>query len=73
MDTTRTGFNVPFLIGGGNASGLGTRVMICWVSGLSFGTSMRERIFDPLGMKDTAFHVPGDKIDRLPPCYFFHR
>ena len=24
---------------------------------------MRERIFDPLGMKDTAFHVPPEKID----------
>jgi CubicO group peptidase (beta-lactamase class C family) len=30
---------------------------------------MRERIFEPLGMKDTAFHVPGRKLDRLPGCY----
>lgn len=34
---------------------------------------MRERIFDPLGMKDTAFYVPSDKIDRLPVLYFFDR
>jgi CubicO group peptidase (beta-lactamase class C family) len=34
---------------------------------------MRERIFDPLGMKDTAFHVSSEKIDRLPACYFFNR
>ena len=34
---------------------------------------MRERIFDPLGMKDTAFHVPAEKIDRLPACYVFNR
>ncbi len=29
----------------------------------------RDRIFDPLGMKDTGFHVPAEKLDRLPPCY----
>jgi CubicO group peptidase (beta-lactamase class C family) len=33
---------------------------------------MRERIFDPLGMKDTAFHVPSEKIERLPEFYFFN-
>jgi CubicO group peptidase (beta-lactamase class C family) len=30
---------------------------------------MRERIFEPLGMKDTAFSVPPSKIDRLPTSY----
>jgi len=34
---------------------------------------MRERIFDPLGMKDTAFYVPPEKIDRLPAFYFLNR
>jgi CubicO group peptidase (beta-lactamase class C family) len=34
---------------------------------------MRRRIFDPLGMKDTAFHVPPEKIGRLPGFYFFNR
>jgi len=34
---------------------------------------MRERIFNPLGMKDTAFHVPPDKIGRLPACYLLNR
>ncbi|HWF46136.1 MAG TPA: serine hydrolase domain-containing protein, partial [Bryobacteraceae bacterium] len=43
------------------------------VSGRSLGTFMRERIFDPLGMKDTAFHVPPEKMDRLPAFYFFNR
>ena len=33
---------------------------------------MRERIFDPLGMKDTAFYVPPEKIDRLPPHHFLN-
>lgn len=47
--------------------------LIARVSGQSLGTFMRERIFDPLGMKDTAFYVPADKIDRLPAFYFFNR
>jgi CubicO group peptidase (beta-lactamase class C family) len=34
---------------------LGT--LIARVVGQSRGGFMRERIFDPLGMKDTAFHV----------------
>ena len=48
-------------------------VLIARVSGQSLGTFMRERIFDPLGMKDTAFHVSSEKLDRLPTCYFFNR
>jgi CubicO group peptidase (beta-lactamase class C family) len=39
----------------------------------ALSTFMRHRIFDPLGMGDTAFHVHADKIDRLPACYFFNR
>ncbi len=34
---------------------------------------MRERIFDPLGMKDTAFYVPAEKTGRLPGIYFFNQ
>jgi CubicO group peptidase (beta-lactamase class C family) len=48
-------------------------VLIARVSGQSLGTFLRERIFDPLGMKDTAFYVPAEKIDRLPACYRFNR
>jgi CubicO group peptidase (beta-lactamase class C family) len=47
-------------------------VLIARVSGRSLGTFMRERIFDPLGMKDTAFHVPSGKMERLPAVYFFN-
>jgi CubicO group peptidase (beta-lactamase class C family) len=47
--------------------------LIARVSGQSFGTFLREKIFDPLGMKDTAFHVPPEKINRLPGVYFFNR
>jgi CubicO group peptidase (beta-lactamase class C family) len=44
-------------------------VLVARVTGQSFETFLRERIFDPLGMKDTGFHVPADKIDRLPTLY----
>jgi CubicO group peptidase (beta-lactamase class C family) len=48
-------------------------VLIARVAGMSLGRVLRERIFDPLGMKDTAFHVPAEKIGRLPAVYFFNR
>ncbi|MYT30123.1 MULTISPECIES: serine hydrolase domain-containing protein [unclassified Streptomyces] len=44
-------------------------VLVARVTGQPFETFLRERIFDPLGMKDTGFHVPADKIDRLPTSY----
>src|SRR6267143_1741937 len=50
---------------------LGT--LIVRVSGQPLSRFMRERIFDPLGMKDTAFHVPAERRDRLPGLYFFSR
>lgn len=44
-------------------------VLISRVAGQSLGQFLRERIFDPLGMKDTGFYVPQEKLDRLPTCY----
>jgi CubicO group peptidase (beta-lactamase class C family) len=44
-------------------------VLIARVTGQSFGAFLYERIFAPLGMNDTGFYVPPDKIDRLPPSY----
>jgi CubicO group peptidase (beta-lactamase class C family) len=44
-------------------------VLIARVSGQSLATFYRERIFEPLGMTDTAFYVPAAKLDRLPACY----
>ncbi|WP_285784027.1 serine hydrolase domain-containing protein [Microbispora sp. NBRC 16548] len=44
-------------------------VLVARVTGQSFEEFLRERIFDPLGMTDTGFHVPSDKIDRLPALY----
>ena len=47
--------------------------LIARVAGCSLGAFLRERIFEPLGMKDTAFHVPPEKLDRLPGFYSFDR
>lgn len=41
------------------------------VSGVSLDRFFAERIFAPLGMDDTFFQVPADKIDRLTDCYTF--
>jgi len=46
--------------------------LIARASGQSFGAFLRERIFDPLGMKDTGFYVPPEKISRLPGFYFLN-
>jgi len=39
------------------------------VSGRTFGAFLDERIFRPLGMKDTAFDVAPDKMNRLAKTY----
>jgi CubicO group peptidase (beta-lactamase class C family) len=35
------------------------------VSGMPFDDFLRKRLFDPLGMDDTWFYIPGSKADRL--------
>ncbi|GHO90269.1 serine hydrolase [Reticulibacter mediterranei] len=44
-------------------------VLIARVSGQPLETFLRERVFEPLGMKDTGFSVPADRLDRLASCY----
>ena len=39
------------------------------LSGLSFDQFLRERVIKPLGMVDTDFHVPADKVGRFAACY----
>jgi len=39
------------------------------LSGLSFGEFLRTRLFEPLGMTDTAFWCPPEKLDRFTSCY----
>ena len=43
--------------------------LIGLISGKPFEQFLQERIFDPLGMKDTGFFVPPDKAHRLAACY----
>ena len=44
-------------------------VLIARVSDMSLAMFLHERIFAPLGMKDTGFYVPEEKLDRLATCY----
>ncbi len=41
-------------------------------SGRLFDEFLAERIFQPLGMEDTGFHVPADKLDRFAAMYGPH-
>jgi CubicO group peptidase (beta-lactamase class C family) len=39
------------------------------ISGQPFEQFLKERIFNPLGMSDTDFHVPKEKAHRFAACY----
>lgn len=39
------------------------------LSGMAFGEFLRTRLFEPLGMTDTAFWCPPEKIERFTSCY----
>jgi CubicO group peptidase (beta-lactamase class C family) len=39
------------------------------ISGVPFDLFLKDRIFEPLKMKDTAFFVPEDKRERFTACY----
>ncbi len=42
------------------------------VSGMPFDQFLRARLFEPLGMKDTYFFVPDNKLDRLATAYTYY-
>jgi CubicO group peptidase (beta-lactamase class C family) len=42
------------------------------VSGKTFDEFLRMRVFDPLGMKDTSFYVPEDKLNQLATAYTYY-
>jgi CubicO group peptidase (beta-lactamase class C family) len=44
-------------------------VLVARASGQTVDSFYKERIFEPLGMKDTTFHVPASELQRLVPCY----
>nr|WP_279588400.1 serine hydrolase [Sphingopyxis panaciterrae] len=39
------------------------------LAGKPLGEQLAETIFEPLGMEDTGFHVPRNKLHRLAACY----
>jgi CubicO group peptidase (beta-lactamase class C family) len=45
-------------------------VLIARAAGQDLETFLRQRLFDPLGMHDTRFSVPGEKRGRLAAQYF---
>ncbi|BCJ29364.1 serine hydrolase domain-containing protein [Actinocatenispora sera] len=46
-----------------------TGALIARATGTSFGEALRERIFEPLGMKDTGFHVDAPNLARFATAY----
>ncbi|WP_197683954.1 serine hydrolase domain-containing protein [Allokutzneria albata] len=44
-------------------------VLVSRAAGQPFSAFLAERLFGPLGMVDTGFHVPADKLHRLPTSY----
>jgi CubicO group peptidase (beta-lactamase class C family) len=44
-------------------------VLLARVAGQALPELLRQRLLDPLGMDDTDFLVPAEKIDRLVPAY----
>jgi len=46
-----------------------TGVLIARATSMSFGDALRERICEPLGLKDTGFGVAGENISRLATAY----
>jgi CubicO group peptidase (beta-lactamase class C family) len=44
-------------------------VLIGRIANRPLGEFLHERIFAPLGMRDTGFHVPDAAIDQLAACY----
>jgi CubicO group peptidase (beta-lactamase class C family) len=45
-------------------------VLLARASGLALDELLAERIFGPLGMVDTGFHVPAGSLDRFGACHF---
>lgn len=44
-------------------------VLISRVAGTTLGAALHEIILGPLGMHDTGFHVPKERLARFVPCY----
>jgi CubicO group peptidase (beta-lactamase class C family) len=68
---------VPLLFNPGDSWEYGLSVdvlgrLVEVISGKPLDEFLRERIFTPLGMKDTYFYPPNDKVDRLAAVYTYY-
>jgi CubicO group peptidase (beta-lactamase class C family) len=45
-------------------------MLIARAAGQPLETFFRERIFEPLGMRDTSFSLPAAKLDRFATSYW---
>jgi CubicO group peptidase (beta-lactamase class C family) len=54
-----------------NTGSLLQGVLVRRASGRDLDAFVRERILVPLGMRDTGFHVPPEKLDRFAGCGVF--
>jgi CubicO group peptidase (beta-lactamase class C family) len=52
-----------------NTAALVLGVLVARAAGRPLAEVFAERIFAPLGMTDTGFHLPADQAHRLPPAY----
>ncbi|HSC46378.1 MAG TPA: serine hydrolase domain-containing protein [Candidatus Acidoferrum sp.] len=76
-DSTQRLASVPLLFSPGTRweYSLGIDVMGRFVevlSGMPFDQFLRTRIFEPLGMKDTYFFLPDNKVERLATAYTYY-
>jgi len=44
-------------------------ILVARAAGTTLGEALAERVLAPLGMRDTAFHVPPEKLDRFLPQF----
>ncbi|WP_193103369.1 serine hydrolase [Brachybacterium sp. FME24] len=44
-------------------------ILLSRISGVSTGEHLEQTLFTPLGMPDTGYFVPREKLDRLPAAY----
>jgi len=49
-----------------------TGLIVQRISGVPFDQYLQENIFQPLGMTDTFFEVPADKLDRFLPNHYIN-
>ncbi len=76
-DSVKRLAGVPLLFNPGDRweYSLGTDVLgrlVEVISGMPLDQFFRDRIFVPLGMKDTFFYPPDDKLDRLAAVYTYY-